>query len=245
MSVREVLHPWSVKGEITVPLWLKEIMFSEWRELNSLLWSMTRRYTAYAVEAGGGGDCQFHAVALGLSKSVSAPKNEKLDSLFMRRLVAMAISKMSKDDFDAVMAAYRAEEEVGSTDVSWRPSQVKDVQALKRAVLTPGTTFQGDDMTLSMLSRATGISFIVIQYPLPLHRKGVALAKAVGDPSEFDVCMCLLYTGSHYQLVVLRKRGDDRVHSLFNTHRVPDDKCDFPRLPSGILSLIKRPQDNK
>lgn len=217
----------------------------KWTDLTNLLWPLRSstankppKYTAYVVEAGGGGDCQFHAIALGLQSAVLETTRPKLNAQHMRNITAMSLDRMSKDEFDAAMASYASEQESGSLDVSWDPSSIKNREQFKSIVTIPGFTFQGDNLTLAILSRTLNMCFVVIAYPLPRslplsNNRGIM---AIGDAKTCDSFMCLAFTGGHYQLVVLQDRNGD-VHSVFK-QRASHDPA-FRRIPRSILREVQ------
>lgn len=217
----------------------------KWTDLTNLLWPSTTypKYTAYVVEAGGGGDCQFHAIALGLHSAVLETTIPKLNAQYMRNITAMSLDRMSKDEFDAAMASYASEQESGSLDVSWDPSSIKSREDFKSIVTIPGFTFQGDNLTLAILSRTLNMCFVVVTYPLPRahilprqqcrENRGIM---AIGDVETCDSFMCLAFTGGHYQLVMLKDR-DGGMHSVFK-QRTSHDPA-FRRIPRSILREIQ------
>ena len=171
---------------------------------------------AYVKDCGGGGDCQFlcvsHAIARLITLSVSQ----------LRRLVGEQILALTDEQFTDYMAAYRAEfaqhpnrHRQRSADGAWDPHRCRTKRELKQAVEAPITTgdgfyFQGDQVTLDLMSGVLGVNFVVFspddkyvyqtRATQPTERK-----RRQSDSDEHkNLCtICLLYIASykHYQLI--------------------------------------------
>ena len=167
------------------------------REILTLLQEMN-------VECGGGGDCQFNSIgtAIDAQGTTFAQKG-----FAIRQLLAYIIQTMSDDDFQKLLERYKTEKRnralEGKAIDKWIV-EVHDKPAFIKEILKSGTNYEGDEMSLNLLSKALGIGIYVIDRSR-LNRSVLGFNV---NKNEF---ILLMYTGNqqfgHYQALGVKDGG--------------------------------------
>lgn len=170
-------------------------------------------------ECGGGGDCLFHSVGYALNVPQQTVRNWTAEMI-------------SQHNVDAVLNHYTHVYRVGSwrrEEVSrFNPGSQARVQALRRVICTPGTLYQGDDVTLQLLS---------------LHpRLNLALLVVTGAGQWYQHvfahsastrCIVLYHRPGHWQLGG-QLLADGRVHVILDPWRLVDEVADPLREQNAV-----------
>jgi OTU-like cysteine protease len=163
----------------------------------------------------GDGNCQFRSIETALTHSgyKASKTHDKL-----RRLVAKCIRAMSNAEFVNIIESYRLEKNAGEFAGGWDPYLIRTKQDFIREIKKSGFHFQGDDITLSLLSRALDIDFVILMsdYVVNLH----------GNRDEKRARLIILFydkEGKHYKTVGYRESGKKRVQTVFERDNMPKD----------------------
>ena len=99
------------------------------------------------------GNCQFRSIsqAIGISH------------IILRKLVARYILSVSSDEFDHIITIYREEKRCGEFLGHWNPDKTRNRKELADEISKTGFHFQGDYITLSIISKILKLDFIVLK----------------------------------------------------------------------------------
>jgi hypothetical protein len=98
------------------------------------------------------GNCQFRSIsqAVGISH------------ILLRKLAAWYILDIPQEELDHILTIYRQEKKHGEFRGNWNPDNIHTRQDLSLQLIKPGFNFEGDDITLSILSKVLELDFIII-----------------------------------------------------------------------------------
>lgn len=164
----------------------------------------------------GDGNCQFRSIETALSNAGCKTNHKKL-----RQSVAKHVRKMPNQDFIRIVELYRLEKEHGEFQGNWDPFTINSKRDFIKVLSTPGFDFQGDDITLSLLSKAIGVDFVI------LNNMNREILRIFNPAAPNERIVILLYTAmprgvGHYKCVGLRAKGDN-VQTLFKRTKLPDE----------------------
>jgi hypothetical protein len=163
----------------------------------------------------GDGNCQFRSIEEAIRGS-----DKKYTHRQLRRLVSDYIVKDSSftdTDFKHVLDNYKIEKNNQEFVGEWNPFSVKTRKQLAKQVRKSGFHFEGDDFTLSLLSKALKIDFVVFSQ----------LSCTLNELStDNDSIVILLYLNSgsgsgHYQTIGIKHKDIKKVSCLFNRKKLP------------------------
>ncbi len=180
---------------------------------------------------GGGGDCQFLSVAAGLNLSSDEYAITCRD---VRQAIVSAISILDNESLNNLFKKYKTLEQdpLKKENFEWIEN-IKDIKTFKNALTqrinTLGWTYQGDDITLSLMSELYDIGFIIFD------TSNKYILYIGSDNSEFIFLNYL--GGSHYQLVV-QFLSENKIKSLF-------DKDDITKIEICRQDIINKGVKNR
>lgn len=170
----------------------------------------------------GDGNCQFRSVEKAFkNESIRSTiyDKDKITHKNLRRLIHdFIIEKLSDEEFNMILEAYKMEKDSGEFVGSWDPHKIKEKSKFARQAMKPGYHFQGDDITLMLLSRALNVDFIIfdqdhytINQLSRLHPAIIILMyKKIG-----------IINGGHYQVIGIKK-NKSIVQTIFDRDFLPD-----------------------
>jgi hypothetical protein len=170
------------------------------------------------------GNCQFRAISEALRSMRSADtealrsanpeamrSDAKLNHKQLRKLIAEYIINLSDEEFKDIINYYRIEKTNHEFIGKWDPFKVKTKSALARHIKKSGFHFQGDNLTLSLLSRILDVDFIIFG------------KESITELSHTHPRIIMLYyTGDHYQTIGIKEKGIRKIITLFDRHNLPD-----------------------
>jgi hypothetical protein len=111
----------------------------------------------------GDGNCQFRAIETALKcKSKNDGSHKKQSHLTLRKLAGKYTnSGLNLEEFKNILEHYREEVVNGEFRGDWNPDNTKSKRQFIQHLKTPGFHFEGDDVTLSLLSRVLKIDFMI------------------------------------------------------------------------------------
>ena len=184
-----------------------------WKELDEH-WQKKLLSPAFVVkDCIGDGNCQFRSIETALTDSGFRMSHEKL-----RKMIAQYVNKMSEHEFYDIIQNYRLEKQNGDFQGNWDPDQIRNKKDFITNVVKSGFHFQGDNITLSLLSKAINLDFVIFDDNYNITD--------LSNPDELQDRLVILYyqrgskTGGHYMTIGIRTpRG--KVYTLFSRGSLP------------------------
>lgn len=150
----------------------------------------------------GDGNCQFRSIEEALSNAGYPVSHTKL-----RSAVGKVIKTLSNEEFKMIIQSYRLEKDNGEFVGDWDPYSVRTKTDFKKQISKDGFHFQGDFTTLSLLSRALGVDFVVFDSYNVID---------LGNNKKYNkkIVILLRESQTHYKTVGLKNGGG--VVTLFD-----------------------------
>ncbi|NBP01528.1 MAG: hypothetical protein EBU90_15585, partial [Proteobacteria bacterium] len=211
-----------------------------WKELDEH-WKLKLLSSAFVVkDCIGDGNCQFRSIETALTDSGYRMTHEKL-----RKMIAQYINKMSDAQFYEIVQNYRLEKQNGDFEGNWDPDQIRNKKDFITNIVKSGFHFQGDNITLSLLSKAINLDFVILDDNYNITD--------LSNPDELHDRVVVLYyqrgskTGGHYMTIGIRTpRG--KVYTLFSRGSLPqalDHVLDKHTLMlSHVAEIVKQTGEN-
>ena len=158
------------------------------------------------------GNCQFRS----LEEALKGDTSLKFSHKKLRRLIAEHILTISDLEFKEIIENYRIEKENGEFYGEWDPNVIKTKRQLSLEIKKPGFHFEGDHVTLSLLSKILQIDIIIF------NQNSHNITKIENDNLKF-VILNFIQSGNtgHYKTIGFKQ--DKRIFTLFNRNNLPDD----------------------
>jgi hypothetical protein len=161
----------------------------------------------------GDGNCQFRSIE-------EAFKNDKEFTYKKLRLLIsdFIITKLPNEEFNMIIDSYKMEKDSGEFVGYWDPHKIKNKLDFAKQVKKSGFHFQGDDITLMLLSRALKIDFVIF------NKASYTINQLSKMHPNIIILMYdkLEVTGvGHYQIVGIRK-DKNLVQAIFNRDNLPN-----------------------
>ncbi len=161
-------------------------------------------------DCGGGGDCLFHCVSEALNDKFGMTTNYKT----IRKICASGINE---SNFDFILTTYKLEKENNEFHGHWDPNTIKTIKDLQNIIKTPGNTYWGDNISISLMENVLKMHFLVFQtidtkygYQISPYLMG----------TEYKYSNFILIhnrTNIHFQLIgLVYKRKMNVIHSIEN-----------------------------
>lgn len=191
----------------------------EWTRLDKI-WDKVLLTDSFIVkDCVGDGNCQFRSIE-------EALKNEmKVSHKKLRQLTAKYItSVLSDEDFKQIIQNYRIERENQEFIGKWDPFAIKTKTQFAREVKKDGFHFEGDNITLSLLSKVLETDFVIFS-----QLNSVCNINELSSGN--DKFIILLYKNidpryGHYQTIGLRntfKGKNITAQTLFRRNQLPEE----------------------
>jgi hypothetical protein len=189
------------------------------------------------------GNCQFRAVSEALKGGESRFNHKKL-----RKLIAEYIIDLPDSEFKDIVNNYRIEKMHHEFVGNWDPFKVKTQTQLARHIKKSGFHFQGDDFTLSLMSKRLDVDFIIFGN------------NSITELSHIHPKIIMLYyTGDHYKTIGIKRKGSRKIITLIDRHDLQNtvrglidkyyfleneistyySKCKTERCPFTLTTLYK------
>jgi hypothetical protein len=160
----------------------------------------------------GDGNCQFRSIETALTQGGYRSTHEKL-----RRLLAKYILSIDNKVFIDIIKTYQIEKENGEFVGNWDPMTIKNKRDFIKIIKRPGFDFQGDFISLELISRAIGIDIIIFTNDLDIIN--------LSDPDNLQNKIIILYydkDAQHYKTIGLKK-NQDKFETIFKRSKLPEE----------------------
>lgn len=163
----------------------------------------------------GDGNCQFRSIENALTHSGT---KSKFTHNKLRKLVAKSVREMSNGEFVNIIESYRLEKNAGEFKGGWDPYLIRTKADFIKEIKKSGFHFQGDDITLTLLSRALNIDFLIF-----MSNMAVSFHGNKDHPREKLVILYFDIDNKHYKTIGLRQPGKKTVQTIFDKDDLPSD----------------------
>ena len=183
----------------------------EWIQLDAKWQEKLLSESFYQKDSIPDGNCQFRSIETALSNAGYRANHAKI-----RKIIAKYIREMSNEDFSKIIQHYRLEKQMGEFQGEWDPFKVRTKRDFMKHVSTAGFHFEGDNMTLNLLSRASKIDFIIFDEDYNITN--------LSNPDLLNEKIVVLYyvNKSHYRTIGIKtKRG--KMQTLFKRDALPSE----------------------
>lgn len=189
----------------------KQMVFI-WEEL-SPEWQSKLFCKAFVIKnCLGDGNCQFRSIETALTNSGCKTDHEKL-----RKSISKYINSLDNKDFFDIIQHYRIEAQAGEFVGDWDPFNIKNKRQFITELKKPGFNFQGDNITLSLVSKAMNIDILLLDNKFNITN--------LSNPEQLQPKIIILYydqSAGHYQTIGLRTKRK-KVNTLFKRIDLPDE----------------------
>lgn len=154
------------------------------------------------------GNSQFRSIEVALRNSkLNLPR---MSHKKLRKLVADNIMKLSESEFSHILNAYREQ-----PNGDWDPLKVKSKRQLSQHVRKNGYHFQGDNITLSLLSKTLDMDFVIFNENHTIE--------ILSNQHKHKVI--LHYVPGHYKVVGKSNPKNKKVQTLFDAEDIQMILC--------------------
>ena len=165
----------------------------------------------------GDGNCQFRSIETALSNAGCKTDHERL-----RKSLVKYINSLDNKEFFDIIQLYRIEKQNGEFIGDWDPFTIKNKRQFNNELKKPGFNFQGDHITLSLVSKALGLDIILLDNYFNITD--------LSNPDQLQPKVIVLYydnkglnaTSGHYQTIgIITKRK--KVYTMFKRSELPEE----------------------
>ena len=179
----------------------------------------------------GDGNCQFRSIETALKNS-----GIKIDHTRLRSLIAKHIRHIPDEEFLLIIQNYIIEKENGEFIGKWNPEIIKNKREFIYQIKQPGFHFEGDNVTLSILSKVLKIDFLIFNNDFNIID--------ISNPDIFNEKLIILYylrnsNYGHYMTIGLKNKRD-KIISLFKRSKLPNVLSILLNKQTFLLEHIKR-----
>lgn len=186
----------------------------KWTELPSSWKKKLLSNNFYIKNCLGDGNCQFRAIATALLDNTKISR--KLTHTDIRETIAKYIRKLTIIDFRNILDLYKLEyTQDNNFQGNWNPLKIKTKKEFITYLLKGGFDFQGDNITLSLISSALSVDFIIFD------NENMNIINLTNDENINKYIIILYYDNNHYQTIGYKIEG--KVVSFFKRKNLPKD----------------------
>lgn len=157
----------------------------------------------------GDGNCQFRSIETALTNS-----GYKTNHKHLRNIIAKYINKIENPEFFKLVQNYRIEKQNNEFVGDWDPFQIKNKKDFIKQIKQVGFHFQGDNITLSLISKAINIDILLFNSDYTITD--------LSNPDNLQPKLIILYyDNGHYQTIGIKKRVN--VQSIFQRSHLPKE----------------------
>ena len=179
------------------------------------------------LDCGADGNCLFHCVSEALNKSYN-PDKFIFDFQDMRK---KASEQVTEDNFDVILANYKAMQYIGEFEGGWDPSTVRTVDELKRIIEISEDHFWGDHIIIQLLQKSLNVNIILLNNDKEFlwseetnlsAEERFNIHPLAHNINEHPLSILLYYIdGIHFQLVGYF--NGKFIQTIFKTDKLPSE----------------------
>lgn len=183
----------------------------EWVPLDEKWQSKLLSKSFMQKDCDGDGNCQFRSIETALTDAGYKTNHSRL-----RRLIAKYINTMSDKGFHEMLENYRLEKENSEFRGGWDPMQVKNKRQFIKIVKQTGFYFEGDNITLALLSKAINVDFIIMDDDYNVTD--------LSNPDELKPKVIILYyvKSGHYKTIGIKNKHGT-IKTIFKREHLPKE----------------------
>jgi hypothetical protein len=155
------------------------------------------------------GNCQFRSIETALTNS-----GYKTNHRHLRNVIAKYITRIENPEFFNIIQNYRIEKQHGEFAGDWDPFAIKNKSDFIKQIKRTGFHFQGDYITLSLISKAIKIDIIILN-------DDYTITDLSNRENLQEKIIILYYDNNHYQTIGIKKRIN--VQSIFLRSHLPKE----------------------
>jgi hypothetical protein len=155
------------------------------------------------------GNCQFRSIETALTNAGHKTDHEKL-----RRSICKYINNIDNNEFFNIIQNYRLEKQHGEFEGNWDPFTIKNKRDFIKQLKQPGFNFQGDNITLSLISQSLNIDIIILNDDLHITD--------LSNPEKLNQKLIILYfdkQNKHYKTIGIKLKK--KVNTIFKRSDLP------------------------
>jgi hypothetical protein len=157
------------------------------------------------------GNCQFRSIETALTNAGIKTNHERL-----RKSICKYINNLDNNDFFNIIQNYRLEKQTGEFEGDWDPFSIKNKRDFTKELRKPGFNFQGDNITLSLISKCLEIDIIILDSDLNVTD--------LSNPDHlFPKIIIIFYDkqNKHYRTIGLKCKK--KINTIFKRIDLPDE----------------------
>ena len=155
------------------------------------------------------GNCQFRSIETALTNT-----GYKTNHRHLRNIIAKYITRIENPEFFQIIQNYRIEKQHGEFIGNWDPFLIKNKSDFIKQIKRTGFHFQGDYITLSLISKAIKIDIVIFN-------KDYSITDLSNQEDLQPKIIILYYDNSHYQTIGIKKRVN--IQSIFLRTHLPKE----------------------
>jgi len=151
----------------------------------------------------------------------------------LRNLIARYINNIPMEEFSTILRSYQLEQQFGEFRGKWDPSSINTKRDFIKEIKKQGFNFEGDNITLSLLSKACKIDFIIFDDTYNIID--------ISNPDELNSKIIILYYlkhDGHYNTIGYRKK--EKIITLFKRKNLPKELELLMNKPKYVIEHIKK-----
>ena len=165
----------------------------------------------------GDGNCQFRAIETALCTVKTGAKNNFTHDK-LRKMIGQYLENLQSEDFWKIVKSYKLEKKNDEFIGFWDPYSIRYKRQFISIVKKPGNIFQGDNFTLSVLSKLLDTDFILFTENCRIQD--------LSNPDDLHAnIICLYFTNSHYQTIgiteVPEAEQKENIKCVFKRSELP------------------------
>jgi len=185
----------------------------EWINVDNPKWiNVLLSNNFYIKDCAPDGNCQFRS----LEEALRVDPTLKMTHKQLRQSVAKHILSLSDLEFKDIIDTYRAEKDSGEFYGAWDPHSVKTKRQFAIELKKPGFHFEGDNLTLSLLSKILNIDIII------LNEIDYSITHIENNNTKFIVIhFTRMGNTGHYKTIGYKM--DNKISTLFDKTNLPEE----------------------
>lgn len=160
----------------------------------------------------GDGNCQFRSIETALTNAGCKTDHERL-----RKSLCKYINDLENAEFFDIIQNYRLEKQHGEFVGEWDPFKIRNKRDFTTQLKKPGFNFQGDNITLSLVSKVLNVDIVILDSSLNI-------SDLTNDEKPHPKLIILYFDRSkqHYKTIGLQTKRK-RIVTIFKRIELPEE----------------------